>query len=790
MPHQMLTSLFRFHTSAIRRLLFLSCLTIYVLQIPALAQETTPLGEPFATWNNTADWVQEILERDRASTAFMKTMRSRLAEQRSAAFEFSEESNLRVRALQARLNALGPTPAEGVSEAEDLAARRSQLLREVVEANAPLGAANEAFERANVLIEALDRRIRDRQTAVLLTRYPSALIVHRWPESISEIAQWAGALSKDVWTAISDQNGRTVHSDNVPIAIAFALVGALLLFIFLPALVGKLDSIRQSQPNPKMQAWTALGAALVRVLLPGLAAAAIIFGWRLVDPATGSLQFLSGAGPEIAIDLVLAYWLGHLLFSPKFAPHRIIDLDDTAARHGYQIAIAIGIVSASEIVLDRLDFHGQFSPDTLALLTTPFMIAGGALIWALAAILTTARKRPSGDAAAPAQPSDDSAIGAQFLKYFCFALRVAGVAIPLAALAGYVRLSRDGFDASVQMIALLTIALVLFHAIVTGSYWLIGQSDPEQKDRKPLYPILVATLLTLALLPLLALVWGARTTDIAEIWRVMSEGIPLGDVRISADGILAFILVFSVGLLATRVLQATLRTTVLPRTRLDRGVRNAIVTGIGYVGITIAAVVAISAAGVNLSSFAIIAGALSVGIGFGLQTIASNFVSGIILLIERPIKEGDWIEVSGYSGHVRRISVRSTRIETFDRHDVIIPNSDLISGVVRNMTLNNATGRVIVPVTIAYGSDVKRAREILLAAAHDHPEILQHPAPHVLFVEMGDNGLAFELRGFLRAIDKLFTVRSDLMTSIYENLREAGISIPFPQRDVHVHTVY
>ncbi len=252
---------------------------------------------------------------------------------------------------------------------------------------------------------------------------------------------------------------------------------------------------------------------------------------------------------------------------------------------------------------------------------------------------------------------------------------------------------------------------------------------------------------------------------------MLTEGVELGETRFSLEMLITLVLVFFLGLLATRWLQRLLRVTVLPRTRMDSGAQTALVTGIGYLGLTIAALTAVSAAGLNLASLAVVAGALSVGIGFGLQTIVSNFVSGIILLIERPIKEGDWIEVAGHSGYVRKIAVRSTRIETFDRHDVIVPNSALIAETVKNMTLTSQVGRLVLPVGVAYGSDLERTRRLLLEAARAQPSVLAAPAPAVLFMGLGENSLDFELRCYLKDIGDLLDVRSELLFAIYGTAR-------------------
>ena len=223
---------------------------------------------------------------------------------------------------------------------------------------------------------------------------------------------------------------------------------------------------------------------------------------------------------------------------------------------------------------------------------------------------------------------------------------------------------------------------------------------------------------------------------------------------------------------------------------MDRGARDALLKITGYVGFVVAALVGLKLTGISFAGLAIVAGALSVGIGFGLQNIVNNFVSGLILLFERPIKSGDFVTVGAVEGTVKTISIRSTEIETLDRQNVIVPNSELVSQQVTNWVLHDPVGRLTLDIGVAYGSDVEKVREVLLEVATSSDYVvtdgISAPKPKVLFMTFGDSSLNFELRVWIKQIRRRFDATSDLHFGIDKAFREHDITIPFPQRDLHV----
>jgi potassium efflux system protein len=297
------------------------------------------------------------------------------------------------------------------------------------------------------------------------------------------------------------------------------------------------------------------------------------------------------------------------------------------------------------------------------------------------------------------------------------------------------------------------------------------------------------------------ILWGVAVALLLQVWGQKSlllsaydyfiNGFTVGSLTIAPLRIILAAGSFAILIVVSGWFRARLERRWLAKARLDRGAREALVTISGYGGIALALLVALGVAGLTFSNLAIIAGALSVGIGFGLQNVVNNFVSGLILLFERPVKTGDWVVVGNTEGYVRRIRIRSTQIETFDRADVIVPNSELISNQVTNWMLYDQRGRIRVPVGVAYGSDVDRVAAVLTQVAEQHPDVVKDDSSRgikVLFREFGDSSLDFELRCHIRNIDRRLDVISDMNFAIDRAFRENGIEIPFPQRDLHVRS--
>lgn len=297
--------------------------------------------------------------------------------------------------------------------------------------------------------------------------------------------------------------------------------------------------------------------------------------------------------------------------------------------------------------------------------------------------------------------------------------------------------------------------------------------------------------------------WGGFVILVLNIWQLndpwvtiitssFTDGFKVGSLSVTPTLIISGLFSLIILLSLTRYVKKHVLPNILKHTRLDRGAKEALTSLFGYSGVAIAILVALSITGVKMQNIALIAGALSVGIGFGLQNIVNNFISGLILLFERPIRSGDWIITGETEGYVKSINIRSTQIQTFDQADVIVPNSELITAKVTNWMLHNTYGRITVSIGVGYDSDVNNVSRILLDIAHNHPMIMNEKSnrvspPKVLFRNFGDSALNFELRCFIYDIDQRINIISEINFAIIKAFREEDIEIPFPQRVVTIN---
>ena len=268
---------------------------------------------------------------------------------------------------------------------------------------------------------------------------------------------------------------------------------------------------------------------------------------------------------------------------------------------------------------------------------------------------------------------------------------------------------------------------------------------------------------------------------------VLEDGMNIGAVTISLGSILIFIFVIWLSIMISRIISSIVEKDVFTRVQVGKGVPATIILMLKIVLISGGFFLAAAASGMQLTNLSIVLGAFSVGIGFGLQNIFNNMVSGIILAFERPIKVGDIVQVGELIGTVGSIGLRSSTVKSFDGAEVIVPNGNLISNEMINWTLSDSFRRMDLRVGVKYGTDPDRVLEIMEKIANEHEGVMKMPAPKGYFIEFGDSSLNFRLLAWAH-LDNRLEVESEILVQINRKLAEAGIEIPFPQRDLHIRS--
>jgi small-conductance mechanosensitive channel len=743
------------------------------------ASASNPSAPNYDDWVKLADRAESDLLKEDISSVSLESTRALLVEWREALSGAENYNATRISTVRSQIAALGPVPEEGHEEAPEIAKRRAQLNDQLAKLQAPALEADEAYKRAVGLISEIDRVLRARQADELLRLWPTPVNPANWSEGFSALKNTSQMIYSEAKQRWNSPAARATLADKLPMVVVLLALAVLILWRgrrFIDRLTYRLQNRSSARGREILAFVTSVGQLVIPVIGLVLFAVALLLTGMLGVVSTVIVKGL----PSIGMIFFSAIWLGGRVFPAGDRAEAAMKMTPESRAEGRFLSAMLGALLA----LDRLrqismdQFDG--SEAAFSVVSFPIIALTGVFLFRMGQLIVRYTKSETA-------PDATRVFATRIIGVIGRAAMALGAVGPVLAAIGYVTAAAELVFSGTLTLALAGLLSVL-ERLITSAYSLITRENEAEAD-SALFPVLLTFMLALSSMPVLALIWGARSSDLGDLWSSFRNGVSIGDTQISPSALFFFLLVFAVGYGATRLMKEVLRVSILPRTKLDHGGQTAVISGVGYIGIFLSSLIAINAAGIDLSGFAMVASALSLGIGFGMQTIVSNFVSGIILLVERPISEGDWIEVAGVQGVVQTISVRSTRIQTFDRSDVIVPNSDLITGRVTNWTRFNMSGRLIVPISVAYGTDSRRVEQVLREIAEAQPLALLNPPPTIAFMGFSADAMSFEMRMILRDVNYSLQVRTEVNHQIVERFGKEGFVIPFAQRDINLHNV-
>ena len=732
-------------------------------------------------WQHELDRLESALQKPRLRYSELNDFRDELQRVRAEIADFSKRLEPRLAAAKDQVALLGPAPAAGQPpEPEQAALNRAELNYLFGLLSAGQAAVQSANLRINQLINIIQDIRRKNFATSLFQPVPGIYSYQTWaklPDYVPSATSRVRDLVVEWWDSVRDQN-------------EVLLIGfeAILLWLVLTVAawrgVHRLRRWRhEGEPPFWRRASSAAGIILLRIL-PIVAPITFLYG--MIAEAEALPERVEWIFYSTAQSIIIIFAVNALVttvFAPRLSQWRLIPASDRAAARICGLVLTLAIVygvTTLIYVITRL-VQAPFALTVAVAFPASLLLAG-----IVVAILLT----PLDGQHQERMPS------LRWLTALRIPIWITVAAIVVCALGGYLALSRFLAQQLIVTGSILSFVYLLLlwvdgfmqglgdDSAATGR-WLKERAGLEQRRREQLVlPIGLSLKFAVLVLsvPLILLQWGYRWPDIYDWYSQLFFGLRIGNTQVSFAVLLASIIVFGLAYAAARLFQGWLDAHVLKPAGISGGVRDSIRTGVGYVGIVIAALAAFSYAGFNLSNLAILAGALSVGIGFGLQSVVNNFVSGLILLAERPIKVGDLVVVGGEEGYVRKISVRSTEVETSERARVLIPNSYFITEKVKNWTLRDNTRRIVIPVSVPYGCDPRKVRAILLKVAQDNPSVMTTPAPSIDF-DFGADTLNFKLYAFVDDLNKGGSTSVDLRIAILDAFNEAGIASPSRQTD-------
>jgi small-conductance mechanosensitive channel len=735
--------------------------------------------------------IETTLAAPTATEAELQRQRARLQPSLDQLRQIVEEQAPRVEQAKLRLDQLGPKPdASAPPESAEVTREREARQKAFADADETMKIARAAFLQAEQLQTSIGDRRRELFAKALFAAGPTVLSPDMWgsaiataPEDLRASGYIFGGWLSGVAESMSGARGGLV---------ALAFIGALLLYVarsrYLPRFKARFGNTQDTGSLHCL--YVALAHVVAGAAPPALASWLIYAALNTAGLLPLRIQPVIAAAVAGLAIVAFVQALLDALFAPSQPQRRLVSVMDSTARIVVRMGTSLALVLSISKVLEA-----WLTAIAAGLAVSIILRSILVIIFALTLVAALYRLRDQEEVEEEACLGPYVAVDGASLGPIRIFGWIVGLVISLSVLSGYV-IFASFLTEQVLWIGIVACAFVLIYQLVdlgipqalTGKGRLaltLKAGLGVRTGTLDKIAVIAAGALKLILIVITFLLvlapWGLESADFLTSLRAAFFGFQVGGVTISLSSIFIAGLLFAAGLTATRSMQGWLEAKFLPTTQLDTGLRNSITTAAGYVGYAAAVALAVSALGLSLERLTLVASALSVGIGFGLQSVVSNFVSGLILLWERPIRVGDQVVVGDAEGIVKKINVRSTEIATFDRSSVIVPNSNLVSGVVRNRVRNDRTGRILIALTVPRSLDAAEMRSMLAEVASAHGDVMHKPPPAVSFKKIGTTTMDFELICVVADVDIVGRVTSDLNFSIHKRLTEMEPTAATPE---------
>ena len=756
-------------------------------------QQTQQAVDPDAVLEDARkqiDKVQEAINSDKPpEEQVLQALRDSAQKVQTDADAMADKLTPELASVTARLDELGPAP-DG-PETADIAGQRAQLEKARAALDGQIKLARLLTVEGAQAAEQLSTLRRSQFQARLGERRPSVLGGDFWMEFID-------GLPRDVRRTVTFVEEHIGAAAATPMTVWAGVLAGVVGLLFLRARIGALlfrITATKVPPGRLRRSFLAVALVLLSVIVPGLIAHLIHLGldW------TGKLSDETDALLDRLVAMVcfggFVSGLAYALLSPYRSSWRLLPVSDRVAHALRRYPVALGttvvLVWLAEQLAARIN---------LTLSSTIAINAVAEVLLAATLGLGLHRAHRIRKKLAATAQADGETLPLRPL-WLVTAINITWTALAvglLSLLIGYAAFGNFVIKQLAWTLIVLAATYLLALLIEDGFTTLLSSPppDPEAKgDAEPprardqaavLLSGLGRLLLILVALVLLLAPFGEGPLELVQRAGTLPQGVSIGQIQIRPGAVLQALVVLALCLFGVRLFKQWLQDRYLPTTRLDPGMRVSAATLVGYMGVVVAIAMAMSAIGVGLERVAWVASALSVGIGFGLQAVVQNFVSGLILLAERPVKVGDWVSLGGIEGDIQRINVRATEIRMGDRSTVIVPNSEFITKTVRNVTHSNPQGVVTIKLPMPLDTDAEQVRALILDALQTHDGIMDSPAPTVHLDGIDQGNLVFNGTGFVNSPRSAYGIRSALLFEILKRLADAGLSMAKPPTTVVV----